>query len=301
MENYERLLIDCSSLFQNLQVIEQEFEIIPKGNHFGLSVASTDLIERREDFVEELVDTVVDWVFSKAEQEDFFSKRSGEGDSLGRISEKIVRNAKKRFRTNSDPNLIKGQFGELILFCCLQQLFKAVPRLRKMPITTNPKLERNGADAIHYKKDGDIHWFYLGESKCYAQDYGFAKALEASIGSILAEHANHMNEIELYETCGFLDPELIDIARQYKTNQLANTKVRLVCQVIYNENKLPNPTETSVDLGEYTKQVIEKRFSSFPNSTILAFGKAAVVQRITYIVFPVRDLEGLLELFLKTL
>lgn len=108
MENYERLLIDCSSLFQNLQVIEQEFEIIPKGNHFGLSVASTDLIERREDFVEELVDTVVDWVFSKAEQEDFFSKRSGEGDSLGRISEKIVRNAKKRFRTNSDPNLIKG-------------------------------------------------------------------------------------------------------------------------------------------------------------------------------------------------
>ena len=88
MENYERLLIDCSSLFQNLQVIEQEFEIIPKGNHFGLSVASTDLIERREDFVEELVDTVVDWVFSKAEQEDFFSKRSGEGDSLGRISEK---------------------------------------------------------------------------------------------------------------------------------------------------------------------------------------------------------------------
>ena len=110
-----------------------------------------------------------------------------------------------------------------------------------------------------------------------------------------------MNEIELYETCGFLDPELIDIGRQYKTNQLANTKVRLVCQVIYNENKLPNPTETSVDLGEYTKQVIEKRFSSFPNSTILAFGKAAVVQRITYIVFPVRDLEGLLELFLKTL
>ena len=127
------------------------------------------------------------------------------------------------------------------------------------------------------------------------------KALEASIGSILAEHANHMNEIELYETCGFLDPELIDIARQYKTNQLANTKVRLVCQVIYNENKLPNPTETSVDLGEYTKQVIEKTLLFFSQQHYSCLRQAAVVQRITYIVFPVRDLEGLLELFLKTL
>lgn len=301
MNNHEELLIDCKSLFRNLYVIEQEFEIIPKGNHFGISILATDLVERRQDFIDELVCTVVDWVFSRAEQNRFFAEKLSEGDTWGHIAGKLVGSAKKRFRTTSDPDLIKGQFGELILFCCLQHLFKAVPLLRKMPITTNPKLERNGADAIHYRMENGIHWFYLGESKCYAQNYGFSKALEASIDSILNEHSVHMGEIELYRECGFTDPGLTEIARLYKANQLPNAKVRLICQVIYNENKLIDPTEASLDLGEYAKNIIEERFASFSNDKILSFGKPALIQRITYVIFPVRDLEDLLKLFTATL
>lgn len=301
MDNCEKLLVDCSSLFRNLQIIEQEFEIIPRGNHFGLSITSTDLIEQRQSFVDELVFTVVDWVFSKAQQDHFIAEKLAEGDTEGRIAGKLVRSAKNRFRTTSEPDLIKGQFGELVLFCCLQHLFKAVPLLRKMPITTNPRLERNGADAIHYKMEEGEHLFYLGESKCYAQDYGFSKAFEASINSILTEHSTHMEEIELYRECGFLDPELAEIARLYKTNQLPNAKVRLVCQVIYNENRLLDPAETPLDIAEHAKNILEERFASFPNNKIINLGKAALIQRITYIVFPVRDLENLLELFVETL
>ena len=38
-----------------------------------------------------------------------------------------------------------------------------MPLLRKMKITTNPNIQRFGADAIHYKMDGDKNVFVLGE------------------------------------------------------------------------------------------------------------------------------------------
>ena len=82
----------------------------------------------------------------------------------------------------------QGQFGELLLLNFLQHIFRAAPLLRKMSITTNPGLERFGADAIHYRPMGKEHVFYIDESKCYETKYRFNEAFKKSLESILKSY-----------------------------------------------------------------------------------------------------------------
>ena len=58
-------LVKNDALFRNIHVITQNYDIIPKDkNHMGAYIEFQDLNELREDFLEELIDSIVDWIYS---------------------------------------------------------------------------------------------------------------------------------------------------------------------------------------------------------------------------------------------
>ena len=124
---------------------------------------------------------------------------------------------------------------------------EAVPLLRKMCITTSAQHERFGADAIHYKIEGDKNIIVLGEAKTYSRSYKFNKALEDAISSILNTYKTHRKELNLYVHEDFLDQEMNDVAEAYLENKLKNVEIHLVCIVVYYETKkLKNQTEIEI-------------------------------------------------------
>lgn len=148
-------LINNDSLFNYIYVIEQNFDTVPNTHsHYGSSINYQDLKELRQEFLNELYDSIVDWVYNSEkfnELKNNISKNKGKSEAAA--SEEISRRARNKFRGkgNSDDILIQGQLGELLLFHFIQRLQKAIPLLRKMKITTSTEHERYGADAIHFK------------------------------------------------------------------------------------------------------------------------------------------------------
>ena len=58
-----RLTIN-DSLFRNIHVFQQRFDIRPEDNeHLGTFIEYQDLFELRENFLNELFDTIVNWVY----------------------------------------------------------------------------------------------------------------------------------------------------------------------------------------------------------------------------------------------
>lgn len=59
----ESKLINNDALFNNIHIIQQNFDIIPnKDTHIGANIAYQDIRELRTEFINELYDTIVDWV-----------------------------------------------------------------------------------------------------------------------------------------------------------------------------------------------------------------------------------------------
>lgn len=64
-EDISKRLIINDALFRNLYIFEQLFDIEPKDKpHVGAAIAYQDIQELRTDFLDELVNTVADWVYS---------------------------------------------------------------------------------------------------------------------------------------------------------------------------------------------------------------------------------------------
>uniref|UniRef100_UPI003FD6E4CA hypothetical protein n=1 Tax=Ruminococcus bicirculans (ex Wegman et al. 2014) TaxID=1160721 RepID=UPI003FD6E4CA len=58
-------IINNDALFNNIFVVQQKFDIVPEDTeHIGTSIAYQDLTELRDEFICELYDTIVDWVYS---------------------------------------------------------------------------------------------------------------------------------------------------------------------------------------------------------------------------------------------
>lgn len=299
-EEVEQLLINNANLFKTLGVYSQTFDIIPSNKeHYGTYIQYQDIIELRTDFLEALEATITEWVYSfekrDALKKNFLDKGWSEAQSIT----KIVRKAKNKFRKNSNSEdsklLIQGQLGELFLFNFIQYFFKAVPLLRKMPITTSSNMERFGADAIHYKIDKNKNIIILGESKVYTSDYRFTKAFEDSINSILSTYKMHRREIDLYVHEDFLDEKLNKVAEDYINNDLENVEVHLVCLIAYNEKTNLNITSQE-EIHDQIRKIIEKKYSNFDNNKI-DIKNNPILNRITYIVFPIWKLEELANEF----
>lgn len=291
-------LIDNDSLFSNIHVIHQKFDIIPDDKeHFGASIEYQDITELRDDFLNELYDTIVDWIYSSKKYEQLKIGAMKKGKTSRAANSEIQRKAHDKFRGNKNSKnlLIQGQLGELLLFHFIQRYQKAVPLLRKMKITTSSKHERFGADAIHFKYEGNKPIIVLGEAKTYTSEYQFSNAFQDAIESILNTYNTHRSEINSYVHEDFLDDDMDKIAEQYLNKSLKNVEIRLVSIVVYNETKKINITDED-DIRRQIDKIIEERYKKFDKAKI-DIKNNAILKRITYIVFPIWKLDELAKQF----
>ncbi|UII32155.1 DUF1837 domain-containing protein [Fulvivirga ulvae] len=288
----KELLSSTELLLNHIYWFHQDFGIQPQKEHIGSTINWTDISDRTHDFLTELITTVTHWVYNKQITKEIVNERLKEtgGDHQNAYTF-LTTQAFSKFR----PGHPQGQFGELLLFNFIQYFFKAAPLLRKQRITTSIGHERFGADAIHYKKEGEDNVIYLGESKCYRSDYQFRKAFETSLDSIVTTVTNFNKELELYLYGDFIEPELEGIARDYKAGKLKNVKFELICLVAYNETENINGM-TETEIKQSIKTVIENRCKSLGRECFDAVDEK-ILRRINYIIFPIWSLEQLLDAF----
>ncbi len=293
-------LIQNDSLFDYIYVFNQKFNILPQDHmHYGTHIQYQDIKELRDDFLNELLDSIVNWVYSSEKYTDLQNEILKKGKSIEAANSEIIRKAKRKFRGDSSAEnlLIQGQLGELLLFHFIQRHMKAIPLLRKMPITTSAQHERFGADAIHYKTANGKNIIVLGEAKTYTSKYKFKGAFEDALKSIITTYNNLRDELYLYVHEDFLDTDMNSIAEAFLCNRLPNTEVHLVSIILYNETKTVKLTNEN-DIKTQIKSIIQERYKSFDNSKI-NIKDNPILNRITYIVFPVWKLEELAEEFQK--
>lgn len=287
-------LIDNNALFNNIYVFEQKFDIIPNTHtHFGVSIDYQDIQELRNEFIDELYHSIVDWVYNSEKYNELKNIAIKNGRTEAAAASAVLKRARDKFRGNktSENILIQGQFGELLLFHFIQRLQKAIPLLRKMRITTSTKHERFGADAIHFKYENEKPIIILGEAKTYTTKYKFNEAFETSINSILNTYKEHRNEINLYVHEDFLMPEMNKIAEQYINNKLKNVEVYLVCIIAYNETSNIKGSNRDEIIQNITN-IIQNKYANFDKNKI-DIETNTILKRITYIVFPIWELDEL--------
>lgn len=294
-------LIKNDTLFNDIYVINQKFDIVPsEKEHYGVSIDYQDIQELRDDFLNDLLDTIVEWVYDSEKYIELKNCELSKNKSESTAASTVQRKAKQKFRKGTDDNLlVQGQFGELLLFHFIQKFMHAIPLLRKMKITTSSQHERFGADAIHYKVEGSKNIIILGEAKTYSSKYKFKSAFEDAIVSILNTYKTHRDELDLYLHEDFLDSEMDKIAEAYLDKTLKNVEVRLVSIVVYNETKKIN-LNTEDKIREQIQQIIEERYKEFDNTKIDMVNNP-ILERITYIVFPIWKLEELIKEFQRQL
>ena len=189
-DNIKQALSSTKGLFNHIFWFKQDFGLLPKKEHIGSAINYNDIKERRDDFLQELTYTITSWVYNNQKQSKIFQERLDETD-LANATAFLTDLARSKFRADRP----QGQFGELLLFNFIQYFFDAAPLLRKQPITTSARLERFGADAIHFKKEDSNNVFVLGEAKCYKSKYKFNSALEDALQSITNTYANFEKEL----------------------------------------------------------------------------------------------------------
>lgn len=291
-EDIKTRLINNDALFKNIYVVEQQFDIVPEDRkHYGAAVSYQDIMELRSDFLEQLIDTVVDWVYSSEKYADLKAKFIESGKSEGAAASQVVRKAKAKFRRGDDKLLIQGQLGELLLFHFIQRFKGAVPLLRKMSITTSAEHERYGADAVHYKIEDEKNVIVLGEAKAYTSDYQFSAAFKKAIDSILDTYKKFRSELGLYLHEDFLDKDMDVVAEGILENTLPNVEIELVSLILYSETKTVSGTNEGA-IKEQIKNIIQNRYKNFDNEKI-PIKDNPILRRITYIVFPIWKFEEL--------
>lgn len=192
---YDHLLTNTESLINQIFWFQQTITKPKAASHRGVAIKYVDVKEMRQGFIRELKSTAMSWVYSKKKYaqllHDELPKRGGDVMNVQGYLHEV---ADQKFRKGCP----QGQFGELLLFNFIQHFFKAPPLLRKMPITTNPGVERHGADAIHYHETQDAKTFILGESKCYLSRYQFNAALKQVLFRHGIEGESRLKNVGLY-------------------------------------------------------------------------------------------------------
>ena len=105
-------LIKNDALFNYIHIITQRYDILPDDKeHIGTYIEYQDIDELRDDFLEELVDSIVDWIYSAAKFEQLKKKSMEKGKSDAAASQEIGRKARNKFRANhnDDKLLIQDQ------------------------------------------------------------------------------------------------------------------------------------------------------------------------------------------------
>lgn len=298
-DDLKKLLSHTESLMNHVYCVRQDLSLEPANQHIASCINYVDLKEYRNEFIEELLNTICEWVYSqeKAQKiiDDFIQIDSRTPQNA---NSKLRSLALKKFRkSSSDALVMQGQFGELLLFNFLQHFFQAVPLLRKMPITTSDGHERFGSDAIHYSRRKETNLLLLGESKAYTSNYKFSQAFADSLESILKTYVNLNDELDLYLYDDFIDPKLERIAKAYKDGKLKNVEIHLYCLISYNETTSFEKTSEG-KIKSSIINIISQRCQKLDAKIYTCFkDKQALFKRLNYIIFPFWEFKSLIEKF----
>jgi hypothetical protein len=294
----EKLLTTADAFLRTVHLVEDHFDLEPRKQHLATVINYRDLQEMRAEFVRELVCLLVPYVYSPTKQAELIAILRAEGRDESAAHRNLFVRARKKFR----PKHVQGQLSELILSILLQHRFKAAPLVRKAPITTNPNMERNGADAIHIAGTPSKYVLYIGEAKTYKRANGSLHiALKDAVQDVVHKHySNYANELDLYTFEDFIPPELETLARAFLDGRDVEAEVHLVCIVCYNQDYKPTGQSKSERLKS-TIDYLRIETSKFKKATVLAGVDADLVPRINYILFPVQELDTLIEAFAEEL
>lgn len=288
------MLANTGALFEALHVFQIQPPVLPKTPHWGSHIQLMDFHFNRSYLIQRLTQAIASWVFSRKRVQQIFEEACGPTKDLGAASATLYLSAKETFRVEAP----QGQFGELLLNSFLQHLFQAVPLLRKQAVRTSDHHERFGADAIHYSNTDGQH-LYLGESKCYKSKYKFPAAFECSIESMGKTLSEFTSEIRKFSIGGFIEDDLREVALKVITNQIVGIKLHPISIVIYNETtklKGGNADEykdfIKSTIIEQCKKIDPNIYDSLPMGSL---------DRMTYIIMPVWELDQLLDEFIKAL
>ena len=178
----------------------------------------------------------------------------------------------------------------------LQFYFKAAPLLRKMPLTTNPEMERNGADAIHVAWAAGHYVLYIGEAKTYNRDEDTLKhGIVDAVRGVQKHYETHRNELSLYTFEDFLAPELEALACDYLAGKL-QLEVHLVCIVTY-DDKNAAVGASREEILKSTMDRITHETARVASHPVFKDVPKALLPRLNYIVFPIRELDAVVEEF----
>jgi len=289
-----KLLTPTQKLFEAIEVYKVDMNLKPPGEHFASNIKIMDFKFNKAHLIERLREAIIRWVFSRSETERIFNEAYGADGDHGTASTALYTSARETIRVSAP----QGQFGELLLSAFLQHLFHAAPLLRKQPVRTSDNHERFGADAIHVST-GTPYKIFLGESKCYKSSYTFNAAFQASLESICGTIENFEQEIKKFRTGDFIEDELKGLAGSILKNEVIDLEIHPVCIIIYNE------TQKLTGIGskarqEEIKKAILARCKNVPGDVFTDIDESAL-DRFIYIIFPVWELEKLLDEFVQAL
>lgn len=87
------------ALFNNIYIIQQDFNIIPhKDGHYGACIDYQDISELRNEFLTELYNSIVDWVYSS----DKYRELKEAAMSMGRSEAAAFAEVQKKRMKNSE-------------------------------------------------------------------------------------------------------------------------------------------------------------------------------------------------------
>jgi hypothetical protein len=288
-------LAPTQKLFQALEVFQvSSASLQPGKEHVGAHVKLLDFEFNKKHFVDQMLASIVDWVFSKKEAKRIFDEEYGPDQDLSAAVAALYNAAKETFRSEAP----QGQFGELLLSGFLQHLFKAAPLLRKQKVRTSDSHERFGADAIHFC-NAHGNRLYLGESKCYKSLYQFPNAFSTSLESMTTTLANFASEIKKFNSGNFIEEEMRPIASSILRNQISDLEIHPVAIIIYNETRKLTAS-TSREIKEEIREAVSYQCKKLKASLYNNIPTTAL-SRYTYIIMPVWELDALLDEFVGAL
>jgi hypothetical protein len=298
MENIidlKRLLHKVDALIDTMHFVKAEVGLSPEKEHIITCLKYQGVNQMRKQFLRRLVNSIVKYVFSNAKISERFTELVNREElDQGDAHAEIFQQARQYFRTSD----IKGQFSELLLFNFLQYYYEAIPVVRKMVITSNPQVERHGADAIHLANSEDSGYtVYLGEAKTYPS--GFQLAFKNAIKSIITAYKDHRDELQLYKYEEFLEPEVRDLMKDY-LNLKIDIPVKLVVIISYCTGTVTERQSMEENHLDFIQHVlkecsrIKERHYRDENGISINDG---LLKELNYILFPVNELQNLLDDF----
>lgn len=291
----EPLLRNTNALMSKMYYVVDSFGLGTGNDHIGTCINYADLLPLRRQFIDELVASVLRFVYSIDQQRRILADLAQTRDEDSAHHHLLMR-AQDKFRKDQ----LKGQFSELLIFNLLQHFFRAAPLLRKMRLTTSPTVERHGADAIHISKEDEKYILYIAECKTYnRKTNSFRDAFRDALKDVVVHYEQHLSELNLYIYEDFIPAELESLARDYREGRFTNVEVRLVCMVSYGSD-VCNIGTCRAEVLDNIMNSIRLEINELPK-TFLSSVPRALLPRMHYILFPIQEMDELLGIFKRRL